>query len=82
MLIHNQENEHAIIGEAAMSLALAEREISVASLFAELSYMAECGTTPGRLEEISAAIVWLMCYGTSGISVTRIPYEQIRSGLN
>lgn len=43
MLIQDDEKGHVIIGEAALSLALGEREISVASLLSELGLMAKPG---------------------------------------
>ncbi|WP_376748126.1 hypothetical protein [Pantoea septica] len=59
VLFHNDEKGHAIIGEAVISLALGEKEISVETLIAELSRMAENETHAARLTAISEARRWL-----------------------
>ncbi|RPD99738.1 hypothetical protein BBB56_12885 [Candidatus Pantoea deserta] len=62
MLFHNDEKGHAVIGEAVVSLALGEKEISVDTLIAELGLMAETETCAERLSEISEARRWLQGY--------------------
>jgi len=62
VLFRNDEIGHAIIGEAVISLALGEKEISVETLIAELSLMAENETRAARLTEITEARRWLKRY--------------------
>lgn len=49
MLLQDDGNGHVIIGEAALHLALAKKEISVISLIAELGYMAADKCSDERL---------------------------------
>ncbi|ADU72140.1 hypothetical protein [Pantoea sp. At-9b] len=66
MLFHNDEKDHVIIGEAAVNLALGEKEISVSSLIAELSQMAERESGEDRLAQIADARRWLRKYMQPG----------------
>lgn len=59
MLFHDDEKGHVIIGEAAVNLALGKKEISVSSLIAELSQMAESKAGEDRLAQIADARRWL-----------------------
>lgn len=59
MLFHDDEKEHVILGEAVVSLALGEKEISFDTLITELNQMAEEETCDNRLAEIFAARSWL-----------------------
>ena len=53
MLFQDDSKGHVIIGEAALHLALAKKEISVISLIAELGHMAADKCSDERLYEIS-----------------------------
>ena len=55
MLFQNDEKGHVIIGEAALSLALGEKEISIATLFTQLGYMAKSESNADRLTKIAEA---------------------------
>lgn len=82
MFIQDNEKDHVIIGEAALSLALSEREISVASLLSELGKMAKAGGTTERLNKIADAQRWLGNFSSHGVDTDRVPYLQILAGLN
>jgi len=71
-----------IIGEAALSLALGEKEISVQSLIAELEHMVQAGDSDKRLAEISEARSWLKSFHEPEKAVRRVPYLQTLAGLN
>jgi len=62
VLFRNDEKGHAVIGEAVISLALGEKEVSVETLIAELGLMAETETRAAKLAEISEARRWLQGY--------------------
>lgn len=62
MLFHDDEKGYAVIGEAVISLALGEKEISVDTLIAELGLMAETETRAARLSDITEARRWLQGY--------------------
>lgn len=59
MFYHDDEKGHIIIGEAAVSLAVAGQDISVESLIKELSVMAEGDVSDAKLAEIFDARRWL-----------------------
>lgn len=82
MSIQHDEKGHVIIGEAALSLALSEREISVQSLIEELGYMAKAGGSPSRLSDISEARSWLRSFDQPDVAVLHVPYLKTLAGLN
>lgn len=82
MSIHHDGKGHVIIGEAALSLALGEKEISVQSLIAELGHMAQAGGSDNRLAEISEARSWLKSFHEPEQAVRYVPYLQTLAGLN
>ena len=82
MLFHNDEKGHAIIGEAVISLALGEKEISLDTLIAELGLMAETETRARRLTEISEARRWLQGYQHHDTRHQSEPHWQIRADRN
>ena len=82
MSIQHDGKGHVIIGEAALSLALGEREISVHSLISQLGHMAEAGGSDSRLTEISEARSWLKSFHEPEQAVRHVPYLQTLAGLN
>ena len=82
MLIQDDEKGHVIIGEAALSLALGEREISVASLLIQLGHMAKAGGSHNRLAQIAEARNWLSSFSTPEGAERNVPYLQTLAGLN
>jgi hypothetical protein len=80
--IQHDGKGHVIIGEAALSLALGEREISVHSLISQLGHMAEAGGSDSRLTEISEARSWLKSFHEPEQAVRHVPYLQTLAGLN
>ncbi|MBK0123967.1 hypothetical protein IAE30_09435 [Pantoea sp. S61] len=79
---HHDGKGHVIIGEAALSLALGEKEISVQSLIAELGSMAQAGGSDKRLTEISEARTWLKSFHEPDQAVRYLPYLQTSADLN
>ncbi|MGK3141668.1 hypothetical protein [Pantoea sp. C2G6] len=82
MLFQNDEKGHVIIGEAALSLALGEKEISVATLFTELGHMAKSENNTDRMIQITQARNWLRSFESPAIALQRVPYLQTLAGLN
>jgi len=82
VLFQNHEKGHAIIGEAALSLALCEKEISIASLFAQLGRMAKSENSTLRLQQIYKARDWLMSFDSPEVAEKQVPYLQTLAGLN
>lgn len=82
MLIQDDEKGHVIIGEAALHLALAEKEINVISLIAELGHMAENVTCDERLGDITKARTWLWKYANPGTAEQSVPFLLTLAGLN
>lgn len=82
MTVQHEGKGHVIIGEAALSLALGEKEISVQSLISELGHMAEAGGSDNRLTEISEARSWLKSFHEPEQAVRHVPYLQTLAGLN
>ena len=82
MLIQDDEKGHVIIGEAALHLALAEKEINVISLIAELGHMAANESCDERLGDISGARSWLKKYANPETAVQPVPFLQTLAGLN
>nr|WP_236263714.1 hypothetical protein [Pantoea sp. S62] len=65
-----------------MHLALAEKEINVISLIAELGHMAANVSCDKRLGDIFEARSWLKKYVNPGIAEQPMPYLQTLAGLN
>jgi len=82
VLFQNDEKGHAIIGEAAFSLALGEKEISIGSLFTQLGYMAKSDTDSVRLKHIFNAREWLKSFQSDEVTEKQVPYLQTLIGLN
>ena len=82
MLIQNDEKGHVIIGEAALSLALGEKEISIATLFTQLGYMAKSESNADRLTKIAEARSWLSSFESPAIAQQQVPYLQTLASLN
>ncbi|WP_442799401.1 hypothetical protein [Pantoea vagans] len=82
MLIQNDEKGHVIIGEAALSLALGEKEISIASLFTQLGFMAKSESNAERLTQIAEARNWLSSFKSPSLAQKQVPYLQTLAGLN
>lgn len=57
---------NAVIGEAAVNLAVREQEINVDSLLTELNVMLRAEKISRRITRISAAIGWLRDFRTVG----------------
>lgn len=82
MLFRDDEKGHVIIGEAALSLALGEKEISIASLFTQLGFMAKSERNEDRLTKISEARSWLSSFKSPAVAQKQVPYLQTLAGLN
>ncbi|ORM64010.1 hypothetical protein PRCB_17795 [Pantoea rodasii] len=82
MSLQRDGKGHVIIGEAALRLALSEKEISVYSLIAELGNMAKAGGSNKRLTEISEARCWLKSFHEPAQAERYVPYLQTLTGLN
>jgi len=80
--IQRDEIGHVIIGEAALSLALSEKKISVHSLINELESMANAGGNDARLIAISEARTWLKSFDQPEHVVPHVPYLQTLTSLN
>ncbi|MDI6636478.1 hypothetical protein [Pantoea dispersa] len=59
MLYSEDMTGHAVIGEAAVNLAVREQEITIDSLLTELNVMLRAEELSSRIARISAAITWL-----------------------
>lgn len=81
MSIQHDEKGHVIIGEAALSLALREKEISVLALINELGHMMNAGGSDDRLSMISEVRCWLKSFETAEQAVRQIPYLRTLAGL-
>lgn len=66
MLYSADMTGHAVIGEAAVNLAVREQEITVDSLLSELNVMLRTEELSGRIARISAALAWLRDFRTVG----------------
>ena len=82
MLFQDDEKGHIIIGEAALSLALCRKEISVANLFSQLGLMSKSENNIDRLTQIAKARNWLMSFESPSVAEEQIPYLQTLVGLN
>ncbi|WP_336185808.1 hypothetical protein [Klebsiella grimontii] len=74
MLFQNNVKDYAIIGEAALRLALVKKEISISSLIAMLEQMAECNESDLMLNELSEARNWLKTFLTQDLNSVDEPY--------
>lgn len=74
MLFQNNVKDYAIIGEAALRLALVKKEISISSLIAMLEQMAECNESDLMLNELSEARNWLKTFLTQDLNSLDEPY--------
>lgn len=66
MLYSEDMTGHAVIGEAAVNLAVREEEISVDALLTELNIMLKAEKITSRSRRISDAINWLRDFRTAG----------------
>ncbi len=82
MILQEDGQGHVIIGEAALQLALADREINIASLMNELRHMATDDCSDDRLSQISEARAWLRTFITPDNVMPSVPYLQILAGLD
>nr|WP_191091048.1 hypothetical protein [Pantoea stewartii] len=82
VLLQDDEKGHVIIGEAALHLALADREINITSLMNELRRMATDNCSDDRLSKILEARTWLRAFLTPGLVKQPVPYLQTLAGLN
>lgn len=82
MSVQHDGKGHVIIGEAALSLALSNRKISVQSLIEELGHMACAGGNAARLHEISAASAWLKSFAEPELAIRQVPYLHTLAALN
>ena len=73
---------YVIIGEAALSIALGQRVVSVQSLIDELDLMANAGGSNARLSDISEAVSWLKSFEEPDRAVRNVPCLQTLAGLN
>lgn len=74
MLFQNNVKDYAIIGEAALRLALVKKEICISSLIAMLEQMAECNESDLMLNELSEARNWLKTFLTQDLNSVDEPY--------
>ncbi|KAA8670867.1 MULTISPECIES: hypothetical protein [Pantoea] len=82
MSIQHDGKGHVIIGEAALSLALGKKKISVNTLIDELRHMKRAGGSDIRLSAISEAIGWLRSFDEPEQAAIHVPYLQTLAGLN
>lgn len=82
MLIQNNVKSHVIIGEAALSLALGDQQISVSSLICTLSRMAKTEKSENRLLKINEAKDWLQSFESPEYALKEVPYLQTLAGVN
>jgi len=80
--IQHDGKGYVIIGEAALSIALGQRVVSVHSLIDELDHMANAGGSEARLSEITKASAWLKSFEEPERAVHQVPYLQTLAGLN
>jgi len=82
MLLRDEDRGHVIISEAALHLALAEKEININSLLNELRLMAAENCQDDRLTKICAARAWLREFFIPEFAKQRALYLQFLTGLN
>lgn len=74
MSIQHEEKGQVIIGEAALSLALGEKEINVETLINQLRFMEKSSVTEERMRSISKARNWLMSFERPQEAADYLPY--------
>lgn len=81
MSLRDENRGHVIISEAALHLALAEKEINVNALLNELGLMATDNCHDDRLSKICAARAWLREFITPRLAGTActLPADPYRS---
>lgn len=82
MVKQNDNSGNVIIGEAALSLAIEEKDINVSSLFNQLSHMARKENSVRRLLLINEARSLLVSFDPPEQVLTQIPYLQKLAELN
>ena len=78
----DEERVPVIMGEAALYLALIEREIDVSSLMEQLKSMATGSCSDDRLCKIFEAISWLKKFTSTGFKKQPMSYLRILNSLN
>ncbi|MGX9741587.1 hypothetical protein [Pseudocitrobacter corydidari] len=74
MSIQHDEKGQVVIGEAALALALSEKEISVNSLITQLSRMEMGCVTNDRIQSIANARDWLKSFEHPQDVAACLPY--------
>lgn len=82
MSIQHDEQGYVIIGEAALSLALGRKEVSVSSLISVLKDMAAVEKNDDRVLEIFEACRWLGGFLDTEGAIDKVPYLQAFADLN
>ncbi|PWK94316.1 hypothetical protein C7431_11152 [Pantoea allii] len=82
MSLLDEERGLVIIGEAALHLALTDREIDINSLMDQLKSMATVSCSDDRLCKIFEAISWLKKFISPGFERQSVPYLHILNSLN
>jgi hypothetical protein len=83
VLFQDDVKGYAIIGEAALRLALVKKEINVTSLISMLEQMTHEVDDGRRLNQLSEASMWLMRFKTlNRDDESRVPYLKTLVGLN
>ena len=74
MSIQHDEKGQVVIGEAALALALSEKEISLSTLIMQLSRMEAGCVTDERIQSIVKARNWLMSFEHPQEAAACLPY--------
>lgn len=82
MSFQRDEQGYVIIGEAALSLALGKKEVSVSSLISVLKDMATVEKDDDRLLEIFEACRWLGGFLGNEQAANSVPYLQAFAGVD
>lgn len=82
MPLRDEDKGQTIISEAALRLALAEKEININSLLIELGHMATDNCHDERLNKIFVARTWLREFIIPVPAEQHALYLQILAGLN
>lgn len=82
MPLRDEDKGQTIISEAALRLALAEKEININSLLIELGHMATDNCHDERLNKIFVARTWLREFISPVPAEQHALYLQILAGLN
>ncbi|MFC3190498.1 hypothetical protein ACFSKS_09115 [Pseudocitrobacter faecalis] len=72
--IQHDEKGQVVIGEAALALALSEKEISLNTLIMQLSRMEAGCVTDERIQSIVKARNWLMSFEHPQEAAACLPY--------